>query len=434
MPTTHDGLWALAPDLAEGVFSLYRKELPRAEEEMTVASPLMTVADAPDLAEEASAMTRMVKGVAVIAVNGPIDRSTQRSMYSGRVFAVGQDAIRIAVEQAIHNPLARAVLLSINSPGGVLSGTKELADYIAEAGTVKPLAAYVDGIAASGAYWLASATGRVLSPATGQVGSIGVIMQVAEYSGYYRKIGVSFEYISSGKYKAAVRGERPLTEDERAYLQERMAMLHALFRDDVSARMHIVAAPAQWAEAQILIAPQAASLGLVSAIVRDEEAAIQTMMEVSMPNLTREALSKDAPELVAALKQEGREEAQAEARSMAEAQIKEQLAAAGKSGSECALAAMRLVCKAKDVSAVEALLNKAMALALTPAQLAGMAELLPRAASGQESAESGQDSRSAILAALQAAHTPPVNADVAQQNNKSPLVADALCRARAARI
>lgn len=238
--TTYDMLWALAPELAEGVFSAYRDAAFRSrDEQVKLAEPL-------DIAEEARSISRMVDGVAVISVNGPIDRTTQRGWWTGKVFATGQNTVRFALAQALENPEARAVLLSVNSPGGVVSGAKELADYIAEAGKVKPLGAYVDGLAASAAYWLAASTGRVLSPATGQVGSIGVIMQVADFSGFYQKMGVSFEFISSGKYKSVGRGERPLTDEERAYFQERLAALHALFRDDVSSRMRISAAPAQW--------------------------------------------------------------------------------------------------------------------------------------------------------------------------------------------
>ncbi|WP_297849590.1 S49 family peptidase [uncultured Desulfovibrio sp.] len=413
--TTYDMLWALAPELAEGVFSAYRDAAFRSrDEQVKLAEPL-------DIAEEARSISRMVDGVAVISVNGPIDRTTQRGWWTGKVFATGQNTVRFALAQALENPEARAVLLSVNSPGGVVSGAKELADYIAEAGKVKPLGAYVDGLAASAAYWLAASTGRVLSPATGQVGSIGVIMQVADFSGFYQKMGVSFEFISSGKYKSVGRGERPLTDEERAYFQERLAALHALFRDDVSSRMRISAAPAQWAEAQLLIAPRATELGLVSAIVRDEEAAIQTMMEVSMSRLTRETLAQDAPELVEALRKEGREEA--------EAQIREQLAMAGQGGSDFALAAMRAVCRSEDVRTVETLLEKARALNLTGEQLAGMAALFSQAPmSGAE--QPGKESRNAVLSALRDAHAAPVNADRGVPH-KNPLVADAERRAAA---
>lgn len=68
--TTYDMLWALAPELAEGVFSAYRDAAFRSrDEQVKLAEPL-------DIAEEARSISRMVDGVAVISVNGPIDRTT----------------------------------------------------------------------------------------------------------------------------------------------------------------------------------------------------------------------------------------------------------------------------------------------------------------------------------------------------------------------
>ncbi len=419
---THENLWALAPDQADAVFSLYRDEMALRGDSAGAASELR--ADERGPKDFAEAMTRREGGVAVISVNGPIDRTTQIGCHTGRVFAVGQDAIREAISQAAADPGVRAILLSINSPGGVVSGTKELADYIADIRAGKPVAAYVNGLAASGAYWLASATGRVFSPETGRVGSIGVIMCVAEYSGFYKSMGVKVEYIASGKYKVAGRGERPLNEEERAYFQDRMAAIHTIFKANVAAHMGITASDGEWAEAQVLLGAEATSLGLVTAIVRDEEAAIQKLLEeVSMPNnITLEALNKDAPGLVESIKAEGRKEV--------EAGMADKLACAARDGGACALAAMKIVCKAEDVQAVKGLLAKAQALKLSPEQLAGMADLLPRATAAPQPAQAQESGgHAAILAALQNAHAAPVNSGATTPNTISPLVADAERRA-----
>ncbi len=411
-------LWALAPEFAEGVAELYH----RACQSNGEVQPLAQTTG-PD--EIARSIIRQQGHVAVISINGPIDRTSVLGWRSGQLFVIGQDAIRCALDDALKDPSVRGILLSINSPGGVVAGTKELADYIAEAASRKPVGAYVDGLAASAAYWLASATGRVLAPATGQVGSIGVIMMVADFSGYYKRAGVSFEYIASGKYKAAGRGERPLTDEERAYFQGKLSALHDVFRGDVASRMQITAPVEHWAEAQVMLGKQGKELGLVNAIVRDEAAAIQTMMEVSMPDYTREALAKDAPDLLAALKNEGREEALAEARGKLDEAVK----AAGEDGAACALAAMRAVCTPETVQAVEAMLEKARTLGLTAAQLGGMAELFGKAPSSAGQIPVPQ-SHQAILGALQAAHAPSVNTNVPPTESKSALVADAERRAQ----
>jgi len=426
MPMTHDRLWALAPEQADAVFSLYREEAALAAHPESRPTAL---AEGRTTEDFAASMTRREGGVAVISVNGPIDRTTQTGWISGQIFAVGQDAIRVAVGNAVADPGVRAVLLSINSPGGVVNGTKELADYIADIRAAKPVATYVDGLAASAAYWLASATGRVLAPATGQVGSIGVIMCVPEYSGFYQRAGVSLQYIASGKFKGAGRGERPLTEEERAYFQDRLTAIHAIFKADVAGRMGITAPEPLWGEAQVFLGAEAKPLGLVTEVVRDEAAAIQTLLEENMPNLTLEALSKEAPELVEAI----RAEARAEGRKEAEAALASKLAAAARDGGAGALAAMKAVCRAEDVQAVENLLAKAQALNLTPEQLAGVADLFPRAEAAPQPEAEEDGSRAHILAALQGAHTPPVNAGANTRNTISPLVADAERRAAASR-
>ena len=310
------------------------------------------------------------------------------------------------------------------SSGGVASGTKELADYIAS--IRKPVAAYVNGLAASAAYWLASATGRILCPVAGEVGSIGVIMCLPDMSAFYQKMGVSFQYVASGKYKEAGVDSRAMTEEERGYFQKQLDTLHAIFKADVATHMGITAPEEQWGDAQVLLGAEALHLGLVSAIVRDEEHAIQTLLEDIMPKPTLETLSSEAPELLASI----RTEAQAAGRKEAEAELAAKLSSASANGMACAMAAMKAVCKPEDVQAVENLLAKAQALNLTPEQLAGVASLFPKAEAAPVAAPEAE-SRSAILAALQDAHAAPVNADAAKPQ-KSPLVADAERRAAAA--
>ena len=146
-----------------------------------------------------------------------------------------------------------------------------------------------------------------------------------------------------------------------------------------------------------------------------------------MPKPTLETLSSEAPDLLASI----RAEAQATGRREAEAELAAKLAGAASDGEACALAAMKAVCRAEDVQAVESLLSRARSLNLTPAQIAGMADLFPRASATPAPApEDG--SRSSILAALHDAHAAPVHAAAAKPQ-KSPLVADAERRAAAAR-
>ena len=143
-------LWALPFEMAERVLA----ELASAK-----SNPQALVEGFP---ERKARGYELVDGVAVIPVSGPIVR--EQGWYG-----TGQDAVASSLKAALADPSARAILFDITSPGGVVAGTKELADAIAEARTKKRCAAYANGLCASAAYWLASATGTVYArpPRTG---------------------------------------------------------------------------------------------------------------------------------------------------------------------------------------------------------------------------------------------------------------------------
>lgn len=406
--------WAIAPEHAATVFGDLRRERDARESARCETAP-----DNSALAVS-KMITRIENGVAVISVSAALDCSTWLGWFSGEILALGHDAIRQAVLSALADPEVSAILLSIDSPGGVVQGTKELADFLAEAAASKPMAAYANGLCASAAFWIAAATGRILAPTTALVGSIGVIMCLEDYSGLYEKMGLRLEYIASGKFKAAGRSGKELTEEERAYFQDRLDRLHEIFKSDVRAHLGLASAEKDWAEAQLMVADQAQPLGLVSGIVRDEQEALTLLAEeTGMSKITKELLAREAPELLAEIQAGARAEGKAEA-SGADA------AAAEEAGVAYAMTAMRMVCKAEDVTACENLIGKARDLSLSQEQLAGMATLLPSAARTAPQNASGKD----ILSALIAAHEAPVNGITPPKTEKSPLLADAERRVR----
>lgn len=411
--------WAIAPEHAATVFGDLRRERDARESARCETAP-----DNSALAVS-KMITRIENGVAVIAVSSALDCSTWLGWYSGSILVLGHDAIRQAVFSALADPDVRAILLSIDSPGGVVQGTKELADFLAEAAASKPIAAYANGLCASAAFWLAASTGRILAPATALVGSIGVIMCLEDYSGLYEKMGLRLEYIASGKFKAAGRSGKELTEEERAYFQDRLDRLHEIFKADVRARLGLEAEEKDWAEAQLMVATQAHPLGLVSGIVRDEQEAINLLAEeTGMSKITRELLAREAPELLAEIQADARAEGNAEGGG------EEVIKAATEKGVAYAMNAMRMVCKAEDVAACEKLLARAQELSLSPEQLAGMAALLPSGAGSGTGAEEQKSSEEKILSALIGAHGNPVAGTTLPRTEKSPLLADAERRVR----
>ena len=399
-------LWALPFDMAEQVL---------AELALAKTKPQALVEGFP---ERKARGYELVGGVAVIPVSGAIVR--EQGWYG-----TGQDAVSSALKAALADPSARAILLDINSPGGVVAGTKELADAIAEARTKKRCAAYANGLCASAAYWLASATGTVYAPLTATVGSVGVIMSVANYSKLNEKWGVSYTYITGGKWKAVGNGDTPLTDEERQYLQERITALHQIFKADVGRHMGLTADPQLWGEAQLLLAQPARELGLVTDIVRDRDAAIRKLaVEAQM---TREELAAQSPELVDALLAEGRLKAEAENKANMDKAAADAVAGA--------LAVVKAVAGDETAARVETALNTLRATGMSAEQIATVAPLLAKAeASVQENAEA--KTRADILAGLQNVHQNPVAASpgtVPTATTKSPLLADAERRAEVAK-
>lgn len=404
-------LWSLPLELAEDVLTelavIRSAERPKA------------FFDMPGQEDPLDHLFDIINGVAVIPVQGAITRSTEFSWWSGRPASQGQDTIRKSLDAALADQSVRSILLDVNSPGGVVDGTKELSDAIAAARTKKPCAAYANGLCASAAYWIASATGRVYAPLTASVGSIGVIMSVLDTSKLNEKLGISYNYISSGKWKAVGRGDAPLTDEERDYLQERISALHQIFKSDVSAHMGLTSDPGKWAEAQLLLAQPAKELGLVTDIVQDRDAAIRKLaVEAQM---TREELLAQSPDLV--------EELLAEGKLKAEAQIKDASARASGEAVSSVMAVVRAMVGEETTARIETTLKTLTATGMSADQIATVAPMLVRAdtvaPATQATAEA--ESRRAILAGLQSAHTDPVSASESNpvKDKKNCLVEDA---------
>jgi len=112
-------------------------------------------------------------GVATIPVDGPIFRKA--NLFTSMSGATSIEILAKDFTTALHNPQVRAILLAIDSPGGEVTGVHEFAEMIHQARGVKPIVAYVEGLGASAAYWIASACDSIICDPTAMLGSIGVI-------------------------------------------------------------------------------------------------------------------------------------------------------------------------------------------------------------------------------------------------------------------
>ena len=131
--------------------------------------------------------------VATIPVKGPLFQKA--NLFSQMSDASSYDLLSRDVRLADQNDDVDAIVLSINSPGGIHYGISDVYDAIQE--TSKPGTAYVDGQAASAAYWIASAADEIVMNRTAEVGSIGSVMKVA----YGEEEGVKEFVAAQSPYK-----------------------------------------------------------------------------------------------------------------------------------------------------------------------------------------------------------------------------------------
>lgn len=247
----------------------------------------------------------MSGNVAVVSIDGPLTRSTVYSWWSGEALSTGYDALMQTLQTLMDAPGVRGIVLDINAPGGSVAGVQECADFIAKCAAHKPMAAVTNGLCASAAYWLASATGRVYATETAEVGSIGVVMQLVDARKAAEKAGYTITVMHAGRYKAAGSAYEELSDEAKAYFQSQLDALHEIFRSAVASHMDVQGDASEWGDAQIFLGRDAANHGLVTAVVGSRDEAVRLTEEDTMAEITMERLMAEAPALADQLRAEG---------------------------------------------------------------------------------------------------------------------------------
>jgi protease-4 len=154
--------------------------------------------------------------IAVIDISGPIMYGASGGFSSSNTNA---NEIVPALEQAEKDGV-KGVLLRLNSPGGTASASHAIYEKLMKMrkSGIKVVSVMQD-VAASGAYYIASSSDQIYSGPSTLTGSIGVIMQIPNYSELSNKIGFKTTTIKSGKFKDIGNAARSMTEDENKLLQ-----------------------------------------------------------------------------------------------------------------------------------------------------------------------------------------------------------------------
>jgi protease-4 len=201
--------------------------------------------------------------VAVLDVVGPIV-SGSTSSFETRAMTASGDLVPL-IRHAAGNPDVAALVLRLNSPGGSVVGSDEIYHALRE--TQKPVVAFLQEVAASGAYYISMAAGHVVANPNSLTGSIGVIGQFPNAEALMEKIGVQVTTIKSGASKDLGNPFRAMNDAEQAIFQDIVDETYGRFVDIVARGRNLPEEQVrQLADGRIYTGQKALKLGLVDAL------------------------------------------------------------------------------------------------------------------------------------------------------------------------
>jgi len=206
-------------------------------------------------------------GVAAINIHGPLMKGV--SKFGGTSTVLTRKAIR----QATQDDDIDTIVLHVDSPGGRVAGTMELAAEVRRAAAVKTVHAHIDDLGASAAYWSISGATTITANQMAQVGSIGTIAVLYDSSERMEKEGIKVHVISTGAFKGSGTPGTEITKADIAEFQKKVDEYNEFFLKGVSDGRKIpIEQVEQVADGRVYIASEARSLGLIDEIMSYEDA------------------------------------------------------------------------------------------------------------------------------------------------------------------
>ena len=280
--------WAITRDMLETISAIARREHDGPEAvEARLGRPLQN-----------TRQVTMRGDVAIVPLVGPVFRYA--NLFTQVSGATSLDVLATDFQTAVDDPAVKSIVLAIDSPGGQASGIAEFAALVRAAG--KPVTAYVDGAAASAAYWIAAAADTIVTSKTGELGSIGAVFSVRAPD----KGTGTIEIVSSQspKKRAAVS-----TADGRGLIQARADKFAEIFIADVAAfrGVSVEKVLADFGQGDMRMGADAVALGMADRVGTLEEviaglsgAAAPDARDPRAPAITSKGVTMNLDELRAA--------------------------------------------------------------------------------------------------------------------------------------
>ena len=254
--------WAVQPDMLFEIMGIYSRHVQGekvkiSDVEQRLSRPL----------NNAPSNIAIINNVAVISAHGVIAK--RMNMFMDISGGVSTEILGAQIQMAIDDEDIAAIVLDIDSPGGTVDGTFELADSIHASRGKKPIVALANGLMASAAYAIGSATDKVyMTGDTTHVGGIGVVTAHTDYSVYEALRGIKTTEIYAGKYKRIASSYKPLTDAGHTSIQEQVDYLYSIFVERVALfrGVSIDNAINNMADGRLFIGNQAIKAGLVDGV------------------------------------------------------------------------------------------------------------------------------------------------------------------------
>lgn len=202
--------------------------------------------------------------IAVVSIEGTMTKYGSSMSSAGSTIRARQE-----IRKAAADPEISGILLRIDSPGGTVAGTADLASDVRQARTQKPVYTLFEDIGASAAYYVGSQADRVFAnDAKALIGSIGTLMGLYDLSGRAGQLGIKPVVIKSGALKGTGFEGAEITGEQRAYLQELVDQHQQQFNQVVASARSVTVGKvaAEWATGRVWSADVAQSMGLIDGI------------------------------------------------------------------------------------------------------------------------------------------------------------------------
>lgn len=226
---------------------------------------------------------QVVSGIAVIPISGSlVHKYGYIQPMSGMT---GYDGIMHRLTEAVHDPDVKAIMLDMDTPGGMVAGCFDLADKIAQYRSIKPIWSLGYDMHCSAGQMIASACSRRLITQTGMAGSVGVIAAHTNVEKMLEQEGIEITLITAGSHKADGNPYAALPNDVRDKWQKELEANRQMFASKAAGYMGIDVNQVLNTEAQTYEGQDAVDIGFANEVVNGLDA-VQMMSEHFKKNST----------------------------------------------------------------------------------------------------------------------------------------------------